>query len=51
MIINNYGLGQGGNERGNLDSGISLSFTFLYPFLSLIKRRGLRRKKGEYRII
>jgi hypothetical protein len=44
MVTNNYGLGQGGDKIGRLDSGIS--FSFLSLSLSLIRERGLKRKRG-----
>jgi hypothetical protein len=48
----NHDLGQGGNEIGSLDSGISI-FPFLFSILLsfLAKAKGVEKEKGEFRTI
>ena len=49
MVTNNYGLGQGGNKIGRLDSGISFSFPF--HFLSFLgKGKGVE-KRGDREVL
>jgi hypothetical protein len=49
MVTNSYGLGQGGNKMGRLDSGISFLFPFLFSiFSSLDKGEWAEKKMGEY---
>lgn len=48
MITDNYGLEQGGDKIGGLDSGISFSFPF--HFLSRIRERVLK-KVGEREVL
>jgi len=50
MIIDNYGLGQGGNKIESLDSGISI-FPFLFCILSSLDKGKVLKRKGEYRDI
>ena len=50
MITDNYGLEQGGDKIGGLDSGISFSFPF--HFLSFSdKRKGVEKGGGKRSII
>ena len=48
MITDNYGLEQGGDKIGGLDSGIYFSFPF--HFLSWIRERVLK-KVGEREVL